>query len=504
MSITAEQLSAWRAGDWRDFVNTCCILRRPDGTIGPLQLSDRQATWMDAIAAKKPDGSPRFTTIGLTQPKRSGKTTVSGAASLYVASTDEDRLNIHLSNSRESAEDLSFRQVREFLRHGPLGAAADVQRGRILFPALGSEIRAVPCSTLTTAGLTCSGLLVSDELWAAADTEPFDLLMKQRTLHAQALVVSQASGLQSRVYELYELSRDVAPDHLWYDYITPEELDECGSPNPYMTPAKLAEWRAETPVKAQWDHWFRNVWAEGAGEYLDPEDLQAAIIDGATLPTTRRQLEALLEIAGASIGQCAFASGLDRAMPGTTTGDESWFVTTARTPADRVVVVQAEHCETGSKSEVRAAWGRIAALIGAWPWLEMEVYQCKDLADEWGPEWCEAVTPSGPRQHAIFSALARLFTERRMHIPEGAEVLVKQLGTFGCDTSTQPPRYGKKVNRKPDDSVYGLAWSVDGLQVPEPERDPEAEVEAWHEADKEARRMYESFMRTEGIGAAKL
>jgi hypothetical protein len=500
LSITAEQLAAWRAGDWRDFVNTCCILRRPDGTIGPLQLSDRQASWMDAIAAKKPDGSPRYSTISLVQPKRSGKTTVAGAASLYVASTDEDRLNIHLSNSRESAEDLSFRQVREFLRHGPLGGAADVQRGRILFPALGSEIRAVPCSTLTTAGLTCSGLLVSDELWAAVDTEPFDLLMKQRTLQAQALVVSQASGLESRVYELHELAQKGTAAHLWHDYITPEELDECGSPNPYMTPAKLAEWRAETPVKAQWDHWFRNVWAEGAGEYLDPEDLQAAIISAA-LPTTRRELEALL---GAEVSECSFASGLDRAMPGTTTGDESWFVTAARTPADRVLVVQAEHCETGAKTEVKAAWDFAARLIGWWPWLQLEVYQSKDLADEWGPDWCEAVTPSAPRQHAAFSTVARLFVERRIGIPEGAEVLLQQLGTFGIDTSTQPPRYGKKVNRKPDDSVFSLAWAVDGLQVPVPTMDPEQVAAIEREAERELVREYETFMRTEGLGAAKL
>lgn len=504
MSITAEQLAAWRAGDWRDFVNTCCILRRPDGTIGPLQLSDRQASWMDAIAAKKPDGSPRYSTVGIVGPKRSGKTVIGAAAALFVTATDEDRLSVFLGNSRESAESLSFDCVKEYLRRGPLGAASEVQRGRIRFPALNSEMRAVPCSAKTVAGMTVTGLAVSDELWQADDEEPWHLISSQKSGNAQTLMVSQASGIESAVYRLYRAAQDGAPPHLFFDYIEPDWLREHLSPNPYIDAAYLEERRVELGIPVLYAHYFLNEWRGGAGEYLDPEDLQAAIIDGATLPTTRRQLEALLEIAGASIGQCAFASGLDRAMPGTTTGDESWFVTTARTPADRVVVVQAEHCETGSKSEVRAAWGRIAALIGAWPWLKMEIYQCKDLADEWGPEWCEAVTPSGPRQHAIFSALARLFTERRMHIPEGAEVLVKQLGTFGCDTSTQPPRYGKKVNRKADDSVYGLAWSVDGLQVPVPTMDPEQVAEIEREAKRELARAYTTFIHTDGLGAARL
>lgn len=492
MAITAEQFARWKRGDILDFCDTCCIMRRPDGTVGPLSLSEVQAEWLLAVAAQDDRGLPRYSTVGVVGPKRCGKTVISAAASLWKAVTGEDRLNIHLSNSRESAQDLSYRQVREFIEKGPLRAEADVQRNSIFFRSLGSEIRALPCSAGAAAGVTVSGLLCSDELWLSEDPEPFDLLMKQRGGEGQALVVSQASGVESRVYELYRLAQDEDPPHLRHFYVEPDWLREHGSPNPYVTEETLAQWRLETPVEAQWRHWFLNEWSEGAGEFLAPEHIDAAVIDAA-LPTSREELAALLK--PWKIEDCAFDSGLDRSMPGSATGDSSYYVTTARTPDDRVVVIGVADLVTGSKQEVFDAHTRMANIIGYWPELAVEVYQSADLAAELD---ATVITPSSQTQQRGFSALARLFAERRITIPEGgAEVLIAQVRSFGCDTSTSPPRYGKKVNRRPDDSVYALCWSVYEQPRPEPAVDLEA-------AERQARLEYNMYMKHHGLGAARL
>lgn len=494
-AITAEQLGRWRAGDWRSFVETCCILRRPDGTIGPLLLSDRQAEWMDAVAARRHDGAPRYTTVGIVAPKRSGKTVVAAAAALYLTAIDEDRLSIFLGNSRESAESLSFDVVKEYLTRGPLGAWAGVQRGRIVFADLGSEMRAVPCSAKTVAGVTVTGALVSDELWQADDEEPWQLLSSQKSGGAIAVMVSQASGVQSAVHRLYETARDQAPEHLYFDYIEPDWIDEHTSPNPYIDEAYLAERRAELAIDAVFRHYFRNEWGGDAGEYLDAADLAAATRDDLHLPTTAAELEHLLrEATGYGVADCMFTSGCDRAMPGSGAGDGSYLVTSARAPSDQVVVVQVADLGDGSKAAVVGAWSQIANMVGGWPRLLIEVYQSADLADDLG---AETVTPSAPRQHEAFTALARLFAERRIAIPGDAEVLSAQLGRFGIDTGRHPPAYGKRVNRRADDAVYALVWSV--YDQSRPAEPVDAEIVIAQMASD-----WRAYLLDTGVGAANL
>jgi len=466
--ITPADLARWRGGDWRGFVRTCCILRRPDGTVGPLEVSDRQAAWLDAIAARRPDGAPCYTTIGIVSPKRSGKTTIAAAAALYRTALDEDRLTIFLGNSRESAESLSFECAKEFLRRGPLGVFAEVRRSRISLPALNSEMRAVPCSAKTVAGITVTGALVSDELWQADDEEPWQLLSSQKSGNAQAIMVSQASGLHSAVHRLFVTAQDQEPDHLWFDYVPPEWIDAHLSPNPYLDAAYIGERRVELGIEAVFDHYFRNIWGGGGGRFVTPADLDACTLD-AELPRNVHEVRALLADLGADLGDCAFASALDRAMPGNATGDDSVWVTTATLPADeaglrRVLVVECNVLPTGSEAEVMAARAATERLVGQPPAVAVEVYQAADLARRLG---AQVISPSPPRQAEQFTRLGRLLSEHLLVIPADAELLLRQLAGFGVDTSTQPPRFGKKVNGNGDDAVYALAMACErGRRAP--------------------------------------
>jgi len=88
----------------------------------------------------------------------------------------------------------------------------------------------------------------------------------------------------------------------------------------------------------------------------------------------------------------------------------------------------------------------------------VEIYEPADLAARL-PK-AEILTPSAPRQAGTFTDLAHRFHEHRTGIPEDAELLLEQLGTFGIHACTQPPRFGKMVSGGTDDSVYGLGWAV--------------------------------------------
>jgi len=469
-AITAKDLARWRAGDILHFVEKCCRLRRPDNTVGPLELSERQASWLLALAEQDAEGKPRWRTVGVVSPKRSGKTAALAApALLFKAITATDSLSVCLANSRESARALSFSEASKMVKLGPLNSLAVCERGRILFPDLGSEIRCVPHAPDTVAGLTVTGLLVSDEGWQAPSSECWDLLRSQLSGDGQALMVSQASGVKSFVYRLYETAKAGTSKGLWFDYVSPEWLAEHLSPNPFMTAEILADIEAEIGVPAIYRHYFQNVWSEGSESLFAPADVVAAVeARPFTLPRTREELAAVL---GCDPRACWYGSGLDRAMPGTTTGDDSVFVTVARTPGDgvslgQVVVVQCERLPTGSEAEVVAAVEFSHQLTGKAPELLVEVYQAADLVARL--PGALLVTPSAPRQAEAFTFLARLFNERRIRIPEDADLLIGQLATFGIDTSTQPPRFGKKISGGMDDSVYGLAWACEPMRAPPP------------------------------------
>jgi len=468
-AITPANLARWRKGDILHFVESCCHLRRPDNSVGPLKLSDRQASWLLALAERDGDGGARWRTVGVVSPKRSGKTVIGAAALLYKTLVGEDRLSISLANSRESSTALAFTEASKMVRRGPLAEIATVERGRILFPDVGGEIRCVPCEASTVGGLTVTGLLLSDEGWSAPSDEPWTLLRSQLSGDGQALMISQASGLKSFVYRLYETAQAGTSKGLFFDYVEPDWLATNLSPNPFMSAEILADIEAEIGVPAIYRHYFQNVWSEGGETLFAPGDVVAAVeASPFTLPRTREELAGVL---GCDPRACWYGSGLDRAMPGSTTGDDSVFVTVARTPGDgvslgQVVVVQCDRLLTGSEAEVVAAVEFSHQLTGKAPDLLVEVYQAADLAARL--PGAQLVTPSAPRQAEAFTFLARLFNERRIRIPEDADLLIGQLATFGIDTSTQPPRFGKKISGGMDDSVYGLAWACEPMRAPPP------------------------------------
>ena len=155
--LTPERLNTWRRDPLAFAADL--VIRRPDGTLGPPQFSDRQASWLRALAER--EGSrPRYKTVGIVAPKRSGKTLVEAVA-LVWKSLAPDRLSVCLANSRESAQSLGFAEAVKLVERGPLAHDATIQRGRIMF-AWGAEIRAVACAPGAVTGLTVTGLLASD------------------------------------------------------------------------------------------------------------------------------------------------------------------------------------------------------------------------------------------------------------------------------------------------------------------------------------------------------
>ena len=455
--LTADNLARWQA-DPVAFAKEACIMRRPDGTLGPPVLSDRQRSWLTALAAQK-DGKRQYRQVVVIAPKRSGKTTIGGIALLW-ASLGEDRRSACLANSRESATSLGFDVAADLVKRGPLAGAAKVQRNKILFPALNTEIVALPCEAATVAGIGVNGLLLSDELWAASDEEPFRLLRAQASSDTSCvLVVSQASGLQSEVYRLYEAGQADPPvPGLFVDYVAPEELRAGLQLSPARTPEYLALEKA-TSIEAVFEHYHLNEWGGAGGNFLDA-DVLAACDEDFEFPRTSEDFRALAARFAAG-GRIVVAGGLDRALP-YAGHDESAFVFVAVCPGPEHLpvfrLVGLSVLKTGAAEDITAAFARARATFGPVSVIA-ETYQCADLALAQGWE-LRAASPQA--QLSGFTMLHRLASEGRLRWPAGpeADAIREQLGRLKVDTSGPQPKFSGGKRAAVDDVCFAAMWAV--------------------------------------------
>jgi hypothetical protein len=371
--------------------------------------------------------------------------------------------SIFLSVSRENAQTALFGEAAHILRHSPaLAGLAEVQVSRIGFGLTGGEVLTVPC-TMATAGIGVTGLLVTDELWAAPSEEPFHLLASQSEA-GKVLVISQAAGLGSYVRRLYDLHEAGAEGaDLRVDYFRPEA--GVLSPNPTLTAQYLASRRAELP-ETLFRSYFENDWREGADAAFRAEDLERAV-RGYSLPTSAEEWAALR---GAFPGSTwTIGSGLDRAQPGSRHGDKTVYATVARRSytdeggfeREQYQLVGLELLRFGTEFEVLGAHERAKVIFGGPHATRFEAYQAADVAGRCGAELVHA---TAPLQGRMFGLLVRLVAEGGFLLPgEGVEELQRELGAFGCSLpgggAGALPRWGG-MGGAHDDHVYAVGHAL--------------------------------------------
>jgi hypothetical protein len=310
-------------------------IRRPDGTIGSVELSERQQRPLRALAAVDDQGRPVNKTVASVWPKRSGKGLL-GALALTWKSLRPGAESICLANTREQAAGRMFDELMKIRDATDWLKASSVvkRRGPSIEFSWGSSIMAVPC-TEDVAGEPVTGLLAVDELWAASSEEPYKLLASQtEAAQAQIYIASQTSGQDSEVYRLYEMSLHPArarAARLWIDYIEPAQLRQYYAalergeqpadqvhPNPFLGWHFFGERQASLDDPT-WRKYFCNEWGK-SGQLLFATDH----IEQACLWQPPADIMAWLVTQPYEIG-----SGLDRALPGAEL-DESVWTTVAR------------------------------------------------------------------------------------------------------------------------------------------------------------------------------
>ena len=184
----------------------------------PFQLADQQRKILRMAFAFDRDGRLPWNTIIYSCVKKSGKTTINAAVTLWWAFTqDPPNQILVLANDREQAEARVFKTIVGLLKQNPeLKSSAKIQKGKILL-SNGTEITALASEVASAAGSN-HGLTSWDELWgytSESATRFWEELTTVPTLTNSVRFVTTYAGFENESDLLWKLYKQgVGPEEL--------------------------------------------------------------------------------------------------------------------------------------------------------------------------------------------------------------------------------------------------------------------------------------------------
>ena len=447
-----------------DFIDGCELggvslppLSLPDS--GRIVLSDRQREIIGEVTEVDPaTGLPRYKTIGLSLPKRGGKTLILGAEIARVVTTVPESLSVVLGPSERGARLTLWNMVSDLLRAYP---HVQIGKTEITNPSIGAQIVLVPSGEATIQGVSVRAGVTS---WGAGggafvdeaheyESDPRDqaaaavggaahLLMSQahdaRSQCWLAGMIGVPSGLMGHNRALAE-GGQVPGLSFVYEGGDVEALLRL---NPLVTRGWLSQ--REQEIGPYWfGVHFLNLPAEEASGVFLRTDLEAAKQRGRDLrlhcPLTAEDWARLRD----RWGWITLSMGLDRATSTRQFADRTVLSCLGRVDAGfalgkaPVLLVYLRVFEKGAGLDaILAETSGMTQRYGpARPWaLAADITQCFDVVQAARKH---AVNVEGLQerqtvQTEAFTALARYFVEGRMILPCPQTKRKSEDGTDSC------------------------------------------------------------------------
>lgn len=492
---------------WRDdvvaFAEEACVIKDPDGQVGPIRLFPHQQQWLAEADRRDSNGNLVHKRAIACWGKRDGK-------SLLVSILLAHRLFLYpetqshiLSNSERQGGTVLMTRLKEIADRSPVLAAMAPQtqttRGRIpllmsvqFHDARGqlvatSSVEVQPCNADTVQGIAIGpwSIFASDEVHAAQDPMAYRYLAAQCEAQNALTAVSSQAGPpvdDNPVWGLYQARKQ---PHVHWSYRS--------SPGTPWAQALAAIDKAELPP-ALYDRLWGNAWGATGQKLFTPMQVDACMSDYA-LPATAKIYEILRE----DWGITGTGGGLDRALAWARQGggDNSVWTTVGRTthltaetqrmertqrrqtamsgerqgrrggaqvPAlqgDHYMVLQQDLLPTGAEHEVLTSVDRARQVFGVGNHIILEQYQAGDLLGKISgltKDHLRSFTTQA--QIPMWEQFYEIVAGGRLHFPaDGSlEELREELLNITVDTMGALPKYQGKPH---DDRVVSLLWAIE-------------------------------------------
>lgn len=264
-----------------------------DLSAGPIRLASHQKRIIDAALARNPDGTFKYTTIVYSAPKKSGKSALSSAVALWMATQRENSFVACLANDGKQANDRLFGPIATCIRlHRQMGGIFAGIRPKIGEVTLENftKIEAVPCDAAGEAGSQPLATFWS-ELWGfktPAKKQLFVEMTVPPTLYGHAIrwIETYAghvgdSELLEQIYESGFINGSPHPDFM--DLVGKDGPVVCEN----VAAGMFVYWDTEPRMPWQTDEYYkremamhppaefnrihRNQWVSPANSFIECE-----------------------------------------------------------------------------------------------------------------------------------------------------------------------------------------------------------------------------------------
>ena len=463
-------LESWNEPGFAGFANWLAdiqpCIRHSDNRYRLVELLDwQEATLRDALRA---DDNGRFlhSLILYVQPRRHAKSTLHMLTLLWLVTSRRNFTAACLGNHDQHTQRVQMRPLRRLIRHTPalfkiIGGEAGISKNELKFPNTDGLIQSVTPTAQSAFGDQLNCLWVSD--WhACPDLDAFhafqaSLLDSDERL---TLIDSNTGPTGDHVHELEQEAEN--DPGIFLSRLEYRDFDHyCDSAPPWISRTEARRLK-RTTLQGAFDRDILGKRGAATNALFAKADV-GACRDSYSVPVEGKSLDEMFEGRKFITG-----GGLDRALSFSLHGDATIWTALAKSTDDSG---EPEYWILNQKSipfsQGRSIKKAIAADHEAFGLQNtvIEQYQAQDVLS-WAQDAqipCERVHATSKDQATVFTELARIVKESRLHIPENLPDLIQEMDTFRYELGPRYPKFGAAKGFH-DDRIYSLAWAVWSLR----------------------------------------
>lgn len=472
MKLTPEKLRQWRDGPegffkWVDDIQPRIL--KENNRFEPIELAEWQKREIAPILLKTKAGECVNQTCCITWPRRHGKSYMNVLIVLHRFMCWPAQTIKVLANSEKQATGTSFRLIKKIVLNTPFllkEVGKENLFGTVIkYPALQSEIEAVPCHPDVLYGQKIN-LVLTTELHAANDANALGVLSSSvgDSIDGQVLIDSTTDGPNGPIARLEQLHASGEPG-IYVSRIEYKDLKDATERAPAWIRRSWLVNQEKTLFPSFFGTQILNRRADAVNTLFRIEDIEAAK-DNFRIPLEPEALPGLFAGRKYIVG-----GGVDRAFGFSTHGDNTIWTCVAKVAGDDD---EPEYYVLNQKKIAFSSGNLLKKAIAQ----DNERYKLQNVVierynsqDIWS--WCcdakiaaEIVHANASEQVAAFTELHRIISERRLRFSRDLIDLEGELGAFTYDATGKTPKF-EAAKGFHDDRVYSLVWAIWALRQEE-------------------------------------